>query len=181
MNPIRNFLREAVQKFATNMAETKSGLVVPRPYVAGQHFGGFDGYQPWIRDCVTAACTAARGVPPDELSEITALTLWTAEDAPPDVFVDKHGRVVRALDDYGARLVEENLADEGFRAKAAEQVRKADALRERGTLLVVAVRWENVEHDGRFTKDLALSVSAWNPASLEEARAVPKRKYQLST
>ena len=62
----------AIKQTYQNMKQRQSGLFVPPDYIAGRHFGGFRGYEPWIQECIRYACQQGRGIGPDELSEITA-------------------------------------------------------------------------------------------------------------
>ena len=176
---MRNFIKEALQQAARNMQMTKSGLVVPAPYVKGLHYGGFDGYEEWIQECIMKSCHEARGVMPDELSEITAFALWAA---PGDVTVvyEKHSRVLELIDRCVEAFADKlGLQVRGVDPKEKEQIRRADGLRQTGTLLVVAGRVVDEDDHELLYKKFKLSTSAWHPASMEEAEAVPTRRYLL--
>ena len=176
---MRNFMKEAFQQIAMNLQLTKSGLAVPAPYVKGQHFGGFEGYEEWIRECILKACHEARNVKPDELSEMTAFALWAG---PGDVSVKygKHSEVLEDIDRCVEVFADEHgLQDRGVDPKEKEQIRRADGLRQSGTLLVVAGRVVVEDDHGTLYKRFKLSTSAWHPASREEAEAVPTRRYLL--
>ena len=55
------------------------------------------------------------------------------------------------------------------------QYRRAQGTRQLGTLVVIAMNVTELINTGK----LMTSISAWNPASVEEARAVPRRQYIL--
>ena len=174
-----SFIKKALQGIAGNMQQTKAGLILPAPYVKGQHFGGFEGYAEWIQECILQACHEARNTPPHELSEITAFALW-AGPGNISVAYERHNRILEMIEKCVEVFADKlGLQDRGVDPKEKEQIRRADSLRQVGTLLVVAGRVVDEEDHGTLYKRFKLSTSAWSPASMEEAQAVPKRKYIL--
>jgi len=175
---IGNALKRAFDKIRgnadTTLKQTESGLWVPPDLIAGKHFGGFTGYDDWIQDCIRASCEAARGVGPDELSEITALASWSGPGNV-EVYFGKHAVVLDMLEQFMGRIGE--LVGNGatMSPAARTQFSRAQGKRELGTILVIAMNLPEAEKTGK----LMTSVSAWNPASIEEAKAVPKQEYLL--
>jgi hypothetical protein len=174
-------LKDVIGQAARNFVETKGGLLVPPTVVAGKHFGGFQGYEHWVQECIATACRHARpaggsawtGIEADELGEITAACMWepperSDEPAKVHVALGKHDEVMTLLERYAESIPGTEGLESGFLA----QVTRAHGIRERGTLLVVALKVA-FEEKGEITA----SVSAWNPASVEEALAVPAQKY----
>lgn len=201
-----NFIKRAVQQVAAT-AETQrqmsgKGIFLPSDLMAGRHFGGFHGYDKWIQDCIRACCRVSHDVPPEELAELTGFALFQADDQEPIFVVQKHSDVMRMLDEYVERSMEELKASEHETVenveKCREHVRRAEGTRVAGTLMVVALRWVNRPADtitikdetglgvkevqilgAGLMKELRVSVSCWNPASVEEAKEVPKQGYLL--
>lgn len=175
-----NLVQRALDATVGNMKQRASGLFVPSDYIAGKHFGGFHGYAPWIQDCIRYSCAAARGVGPDELSEITAIATWLDPNEVDGtghvsaVFF-KHNEAIEKMRSFCAALGEFTGNKQGLATEAETQYAKVQGSRERGTLVVIAMNFSEVPKQGR----LMTSVSAWNPASVEEAKAVPKQKYVL--
>jgi hypothetical protein len=174
---IGDAIKRALKQVVQNQVQTRSGLFVPPDYIRGRHFGGFHGYAGWIQDCIRACCQGVRGVGPDELSELTAVAMWQEPHVGVMWVVHKHADAMAVLEQLGARVADATGRG-GLTDKFQKQVREADKLRERGTLLVVALN--PVEAERSATGDLPASVSAWNPASVEEAQAVPEQKFRLS-
>jgi hypothetical protein len=170
---IGDAISRAVKQVTKNVVQRASGLYVPPDYIAGKHFGGFNNYTPWIQDCIRACCESARGVGPDELSEITGLAFWQPERV--EFVVKKHAEVMAILEQLAARIADQTQTGEGLTAKIQEQILKVQGGRERGTLMVIALN----PHEAEGSGELKACVSAWNPASIEEARAVPKQVYTL--
>jgi hypothetical protein len=176
----REKIERVAAKITRNLVETKSGLVLPPAYVAGKHFGGIQGYEPWVRDCIHASVAMVRDdegreIGPDELSEHTALALWLPGE--PYVEVVPHRAVVPAVEALAALLGKELGCDLTVSDAAKLHIARADGRRQRGTILVVALRWWVPE--GKTCLELTESVSAWNTATLEEALAVPRQEYLL--
>jgi hypothetical protein len=194
---VSNFIKRALQKVVGNMERTKMGLYLPPDYIAGRHFKGFSGYDPWIQDCIRPACQMVRGVPPDELSELSAWVVWQPINLVPNengiavptggvtldcIFIEKHAVVLRKIDEFTARI-EDALKDKNpgrsfdvnFTEKAREQIRRVDNSRAQGTLMVIAMNLSEFEHTG----EIKMGVSAWNPADIEEAKSLPKQEYIL--
>lgn len=176
---IGSAIKRALQHVAANLEQTKSGLLLPPEYIAGRHFGGFGGYEPWVQDCIRVSCKAVRGVGPDELSELTSLAMWTGPsgngEPRVDFFVEKHAVVMQHFERYAERIGDLVGRPVGLTEKVREQIRRVDGTRARGTLMVIALNPVEAESTG----ELKAATSAWNPASVEEAAAVPKQKYVL--
>ncbi len=181
---IGDAVKNALKRVVQGQVQTRSGLYVPPDYIRGQHFGGFHNYAPWIQDCIRACCQGVRHtgpeerrIGPDEISELTAVALWQEPPTPIHWVLQRHADAMAVLEQLGARVADATGAG-GLTEKFLKQVREADKLRERGTLLVIALN--PVEAERHPTGDLPACVSAWHPASVEEAEAVPERKFQLS-
>lgn len=166
-------IKRALLQVVTNQLQLKSGLYVPEDYIAGKHYGGFGGYAEWIQDCIRTCCKSVRGVGLDELSEVTALAMWQ-KGAAVEFVVAKHADVLVMFDEYGARIAD-MTGEGGLSAQVREQVRRVDGSRERGTLMVVCMNPVEAAETGK----LMACVSAWNPATIEEAAHVPKQRYVL--
>lgn len=169
---IGSAIKRALDLVLENHVQSRSGIYVPPAYIAGRHFGGFDGYSAWIQDCIRAACANVRGVGSDELSELTALTLWQPQEV---LFtVAKHADTMALFEQFANRVADTSGGG-GLTANVIEQIQRVEGSRERGTLLVIALNPAESERTG----ELKACVSAWNPASFEEAAAVPKQRYLL--
>lgn len=166
---IGSAMKRALQQVAANMEQTRSGLYLPPEYIAGKHFGGFSGYEDWIQDCVRHCCQMVRGVGPDELPEVAAWAMWQPDGVL--ATVRKHGEIMRLMEDYAASIPNSS----GLMDEARTQIRRVDGTRTTGTLLVIAMNPTRTE----LTNKLPMSVSAWVPSSVEEAKAVPRQEYQL--
>ena len=188
----------AIKQTLGNMLQRQSGVWVPPDYIAGRHFGGFKGYESWEQDCIRCACEAARGVGPDELSEITAIAGWvgpaidplvpvssillTNELVPPEPVPSqaevhlsfwKHSDAIAKLKEFVQRASELTDHPGTLDTKCTEQYNRVQGSRELGSLIVISLNFTEWARLGR----LMSCVSAWNPASVEEARTVPRQKY----
>ena len=176
-----SWLKRAMRMAKEGLVGQAQGLYVP-DYVAGQHYGGISGYEPWIQDCIYATFYAVRKRPgqqigPEEMSELTSLVMW--DEPSPTVVIEPHAVIVRELETYFEWASEKlNVASE-MTDKAKEQVRRAHGTRELGTILVVGLRWLDSPKDGGVVKELRTAVSAWRTAAMDEALANPPRKYAL--
>lgn len=173
-----NWLERAREVIGKTMQRDTSGLYVPA-HMAGQHYGGFNGYTPWVQDCIRKACEVCRHVGPDELAEMTAIVAWIKSDISPEpdlhIFAVKHSEACEILEKTCNRIADMTKAEEGMSKRAGEQLRAVQTTRAAGTLVVCALNLTEYEKTGK----LMLSLSTWSPASMEEALAVPKRTYML--
>lgn len=169
---IGSALKRAMQQVASNMEQTKSGLYLPPEYIAGKHFGGFSGYEDWIQDCVRHCCKMVRGVGKDELPELAAWAMWQpGGDDQILATVAKHNEIMRLMEDFAGGI----RGSSGLMDEAKTQIRRVDGTRSTGTLLVIAMNPTKTE----LTQKVPMSVSAWVPADVDEAKAVPKQSYIL--
>ena len=169
-----DMIRRALDQTFHNMKQRQDGLIVPPDYIRGRHFGGFHGYEPWIQDCIRTACASVRGVGPDELSEITAVVSWVSQQEILCYF-GKHAEAIESVRRFASAIGDTTGKHDGLSQEAELQYSRTQGSRERGTLLVIAMNFTEAEKTGV----LKTSVSAWNPASVEEAQAVPAQKYLL--
>jgi hypothetical protein len=165
----RSFIQEAIDRFTSN---SRGRLPKVPDVIAGKHFGGFQGYESWVQECARACLENTRGIGADEISELTAIAMWQAPPVPIHSTIQRHSVAMTLLEQYAGRIGD-MTGKGGLTDKVTEQIRLAQATRERGTLLVIALNPVEAERTG----ELKACVSAWNQAKLEEALAVPKQKY----
>jgi hypothetical protein len=178
----KGWLQRARDRIVGAIVEPPKGLYVPA-HMAGQHYGGFEGYERWIQDCICATTYVVRDAKkdfPEELAEMTALAMWVSETDAPVVFVGAHDEIVVALVRYVEQCADKFRITNGTLSEAAHtHITRAHGTREHGAILVIACKWSDKPQGDHLVKSLDISPSVWRVADLEEALDIPKRTYVL--
>ena len=170
----------ATASIANSIVErSKGGLFLPPGMIRGRHFGGFHKLDKWIKDAIRASCTVVRSagvggvsVGPDELTESVCWVVWKETGC--EVTFLKFNDFLNTVNTMEA-------ADgKGFTDRFKLDIRKTDSSRAYGSILVVALKPDEVKefhkgHDDQ--RGFAGYVGAWVPSSVDEAETIQPPSY----